>query len=265
MLLEILEAAGIPDTPEGDVELCLGTEESVYTTNPTEDYTYEWVITPDEAGTTTSDSATAVVVWSETYTGEVYVQVRSINQCGISDLSEAVTIMVYSNPVVDLGENTEACIGMTVTLNAGNEGAEYLWSTGETTQTIEVDTTGMDDNSNVTVSVVVTNANNCSAGDEITIHFLDCSGIGENTTLSDMRIFPNPNNGIFTIQMNVAEEQDLTIELMNVAGKVVYTEKFHVTRGQFSKTLHVQHLNSQLYYLRLNNENGTVIKKLIIK
>jgi len=172
---------------------------------------------------------------------------------------------VYSNPAVDLGEDTEACIGMTITLDAGNEGAEYLWSTGETTQTIEVDTTGMDESNNVTVSVLVTDANGCSTEDEITIHFLDCSGIGENTTLSDMRIFPNPNNGIFTIQMNVSDEQDLTIELLNVTGKVVYTEKLHVIKGQFSKTIDVQHLNSQMYYLRLSNGKGTVSRKLIIE
>ena len=265
MSLEILETANTPDIPEGDIELCLGTEESTYTTNPTDGYTYEWVITPNEAGNTTSDSATAIVTWSETFTGEVYIQVRAINTCGVSDLSEAATIMVYSNPAVDLGEDTEACIGMTITLDAGNEGAEYLWSTGETTQTIEVDTTGMDESNNVTVSVLVTDANGCSTEDEITIHFLDCSGIGENTTLSDMRIFPNPNNGIFTIQMNVSDEQDLTIELLNVTGKVVYTEKLHVIKGQFSKTIDVQHLNSQMYYLRLSNGKGTVSRKLIIE
>jgi len=265
MLLEILETASIPDTPEGDIELCLGTEESTYTTNATDGYAYEWVITPNEAGNTTSDSATAIVSWSETYTGEVYVQVRAINQCGVSDLSEAVNVMLHSNPAVDLGEDTEACIGMTVTLDAGNEGAEYLWSTGETTQTIEVDTTGMDENNNVTISVVVTDTNNCSASDEVAIHFLDCSGIGENTSLSEMRIFPNPGNGVFTVQMDVAEEQDLTIELLNVAGKVVYTEKVHLIEGRFTKTLDVQHLNSQMYYMRMNNENGSVVKKLIIK
>ena len=265
MLLEILETASIPDTPEGDIELCLGTEESTYTTNATDGYAYEWVITPNEAGNTTSDSATAIVSWSETYTGEVYVQVRAINQCGVSDLSEAVNVMLHSNPAVDLGEDTEACIGMTVTLDAGNEGAEYLWSTGETTQTIEVDTTGMDENNNVTISVVVTDTNNCSASDEVAIHFLDCSGIGENTSLSEMRIFPNPGNGVFTVQMDVAKEQDLTIDLLNVAGKVVYTEKVHLIEGRFTKTLDVQHLNSQMYYMRMNNENGSVVKKLIIK
>lgn len=265
MLLEILETASIPDTPEGDIELCLGTEESTYTTNATDGYAYEWVITPNEAGNTTSDSATAIVSWSETYTGEVYVQVRAINQCGVSDLSEAVNVMLHSNPAVDLGEDTEACIGMTVTLDAGNEGAEYLWSTGETTQTIEVDTTGMDENNNVTVSVVVTDTNSCSADDEVAIHFLDCSGIGENTSLSEMRIFPNPGNGVFTVQMDVAKEQDLTIDLLNVAGKVVYTEKVHLIEGRFTKTLDVQHLNSQMYYMRMNNENGSVVKKLIIK
>jgi cyclophilin family peptidyl-prolyl cis-trans isomerase len=46
-------------------------------------------------------------------------------------------------PVVDLGDDATLVYGNTLTLDAGNSGATYLWSTGETTQTIEVDTAGI--------------------------------------------------------------------------------------------------------------------------
>jgi hypothetical protein len=157
------------------------------------------------------------------------------------------------------------CISSSITLDAGNEGATYLWSTGETTQTIEVDTTGMDENNNRNISVVVTNENNCPAEDEIVIHFIDCSGIDENTSLSGVTIFPNPNNGRFTIQMDVQEEQEMTMEVLSITGKIVYSEKVHVDKGRFSKTWNLQPLNNQMYYLRMSSERGTVIKKLIVK
>lgn len=43
---------------------------------------------------------------------------------------------------VDLGDDKTIMEGETTTLDAGNEGASFLWSTGDTTQTIVVDTTG---------------------------------------------------------------------------------------------------------------------------
>lgn len=46
-------------------------------------------------------------------------------------------------PVVDLGEDISLLENMPIPLDAGNPGATYLWSTGETTQVIMVDTTGV--------------------------------------------------------------------------------------------------------------------------
>lgn len=45
-------------------------------------------------------------------------------------------------PVVNLGADAIICDGDSITLDAGNPGSTYLWSTGATTQTINVKTTG---------------------------------------------------------------------------------------------------------------------------
>lgn len=62
----------------------------------------------------------------------------------------AATFTVMDTLVVNLGPDTLQC-GGSVTLNAGNPGASYLWSTGETTQSIVI-------NSSDTVYVDVSNA-----------------------------------------------------------------------------------------------------------
>ena len=51
---------------------------------------------------------------------------------------------------VNLGNDTTICAGSPLTLNAGYPGAKYTWSTGDTTQTINVNTAG-------TYSVIVQN------------------------------------------------------------------------------------------------------------
>ncbi|MEO0627329.1 MAG: gliding motility-associated C-terminal domain-containing protein [Bacteroidota bacterium] len=65
---------------------------------------------------------------------------------------------------VDLGPDQTVCMGDAVTLDAGNPGASFLWSTNDTTQTIVVSSAG-------TYSVTVDNGCN-SATDDIIIDVL---------------------------------------------------------------------------------------------
>lgn len=67
-------------------------------------------------------------------------------------------VNVFSLPVVDLGQDSTLCYGMTRTLNAGNGYVSYAWNTGASTQTINVNTTG-------SYAVKITDNNNCSSVD----------------------------------------------------------------------------------------------------
>ncbi|MFA9370079.1 MAG: hypothetical protein ACERIH_00005, partial [Labilibaculum antarcticum] len=94
--------------------------------------------------------------------GNYSVTITDANGCSASD---DVNATIHANPVVDLGIDQETCAGGTITFDAGNAGSDYLWSTGETTQTISVTTSG-------NYSVSITDANGCSASNDVdaTIH-----------------------------------------------------------------------------------------------
>ncbi len=72
------------------------------------------------------------------------------------------TIVVTNNavPAVNLGNDRDICTSDTITLDAGNPGATYLWSNGATTQTIKVNLAG-------TYSVTVTNSFGCTSSDAV--------------------------------------------------------------------------------------------------
>ncbi len=77
--------------------------------------------------------------------------------------SEVVRYLkVNTAPVVSLGNDITICEGAATVLNAGNTGSTYLWSTGATTQTISISTSG-------TYSVTVTNSSGCSSTDQIVV------------------------------------------------------------------------------------------------
>ncbi|RED97052.1 PKD domain-containing protein [Marinoscillum furvescens] len=63
---------------------------------------------------------------------------------------------------VDLGNDTTICVEDSLILDAGAGMLQYTWSTGETTQTIEVDTTG-------TYWVEVVTSSGCTAYDDIVV------------------------------------------------------------------------------------------------
>jgi len=61
---------------------------------------------------------------------------------GSTTATDSVTIVVLQVSIVDLGADTAICAGDSVTLDAGNPGVSYSWSTGDTTQAIIITTIG---------------------------------------------------------------------------------------------------------------------------
>ena len=97
-------------------------------------------------------------------------------QCDYHAPGMSGTFSVNALPVVNLGGNVTQC-GGNVLLDAGNPGATYLWTPAATTQTVSATTSG-------TYSVLVTDANGCSASDKakIQIEILAVVNLGSNVT-----------------------------------------------------------------------------------
>jgi hypothetical protein len=95
-------------------------------------------------------------------TGTYYVTVKNAYGCKGSD---TINIKVAPPLYVNLGNDLTLCAGASATLNAGNPGMNYLWSTGASTQTIVVNTTGK-------YYVTVMNGYGCKASDTVNIKVL---------------------------------------------------------------------------------------------
>ncbi|MBO72018.1 MAG: hypothetical protein CMD35_00230 [Flavobacteriales bacterium] len=70
-----------------------------------------------------------------TVSGTYYVDVEDANGCQGSD---TIVVTINTTPAVNLGSDISICTtSPSVTFDAGNPGADYLWSTGDVTQTIQ--------------------------------------------------------------------------------------------------------------------------------
>jgi PKD repeat protein len=128
-----------------------------------------------------------------------------LNGCTDND---SVYVTILPSPAVDLGADIPACTD--VTLDAGNPGATYSWSTGATTQTVVVPapTAGTD-----TVSVTVTNSDGCTAVDEIVISvgMPPMVDLGADTTNCDSLTLDAGNPGATYLWNTGATGQTLSV------------------------------------------------------
>jgi hypothetical protein len=142
-----------------DKSVCQG---SSITITPGLNYTtYLW---------STGDTTSSINV---TQAGTYYVTASSGNCAG----TDTVKVTSLTAPTVSLGNDTAVCFGQTVTVNAGAGYSSYLWSTGDTTQTLIVANTG-------NYSITVANGNGCKAYDTIEVTAATASvNIGNDTTI----------------------------------------------------------------------------------
>lgn len=96
-----------------------------------------------------------------TTSGTYTVQVTSPQGCTAND---AVAVSLNAMPT-DVLNDVSSCITSPVTLNAGNSGSTYAWSTGGTTQSIQPTTSG-------TYTVTVTTAQNCTSSFDAVVDLL---------------------------------------------------------------------------------------------
>ncbi len=130
-----------------DTLLCDG--KSLELNAGTGNYSFSW--------STGATSKTITVAASATY----WVQATDGNNCSTTD---SIDVSFVPYPSFDLGDDTILCFGEIYTLDAMNPGATYSWSTGDTSQTIDVSANGM-------YYVAVTNGASCTTSDTISISY----------------------------------------------------------------------------------------------
>jgi len=80
----------------------------------------------------------------------------------------------------------------------------------------------------------------------------------------NLSIFPNPNNGQFTIKINSNTQKRVNLMVFNNLGSMVASEQLNVD-GAFSKTIDLSYLSKGIYYLRLQTSDDVVMRKVIIQ
>ncbi len=164
--------------------------------------------------------------------------------------------MVTSNAVPTpsiTGASDTLCSLSSFTLDAGSF-ASYMWSTGGTAQTESVDgpTLGL---GTQTVTVTVMDANGCAGMDSVTFEVVQCTSIDENE-LNLVSVYPNPTNGLFTIELMNAGQ--ISLLLTDAQGKIITSRTIQQTEN-----IDITELETGIYFLTVSNDQGEQVLRIV--
>ncbi len=182
-------------------------------------------------------------------------------------ISEAnQSIIVNELPMVELGSDTTICGDQTITLDATYPQAQsYLWLPGnQTTPSIEVDSTGIGYNSQEFV-VMVTDINSCTNSASRTITFINCTGIKDIVGLESVKIYPNPNDGTFNLQIESSRYIVVDLKILDVVGTVQFEKNNLELNGDLNTKMSLDNAKPGVYFISIQNKNDRFIKKFLIR
>ena len=75
-------------------------------------------------------------------------------------------------------------------------------------------------------------------------------------------IFPNPSNGIFSINQASSNSENLTIEVYNMLGEKIYSGMIF---GESTSRIDISYLSEGIYFVKTDNGKKTETQKIIIQ
>ncbi|WP_439881128.1 T9SS type A sorting domain-containing protein [Pontibacter sp. MBLB2868] len=81
----------------------------------------------------------------------------------------------------------------------------------------------------------------------------------------EIAIYPNPSNGVFTISVANLDAKKAELRIINVIGNEIYHETLTRTEGQFSKTIDLSGKAKGLYYIKLETDSYSSVRRVVIK
>ena len=210
----------------------------------------------------------AIYLWSDLSTsqtntvsgsGSYTVIVTDVNGCmGMDD----ATITINANPTVTASASSVVvCVDdASVTLTGTPTGG--AWSgPGVTGSNFNPATAGL---GLQTASYSYTGPNGCVGSASVSVQVDACVGFVENTLANGVSVYPNPNNGSFTLSVN-ANVGDLTIKMTDMQGRVVYTSVENNVNAGFVKQISLDTQSSGMYLMHIITNGEQQTKKIAVQ
>lgn len=214
-------------------------------------YTYSWATTPAQSTSMISSLS-----------GGSYTLFVTDSLGCVEDISATIvepdpltwTLSSTNETSFDLKDGTAGIV-----VQGGTGAYTYSWSNGESGSEIDSLAPG-------TYTITVTDANNCSFTDSLTIVGVSVSIEDElNMGIQEFTLFPNPSSiGQLTVRIGLQNPEHPELRILSMRGELVRQLKPGLTQ-QWQETISLNGLASGIYLVQLRTAQGTASRKLVVQ
>lgn len=81
----------------------------------------------------------------------------------------------------------------------------------------------------------------------------------------DCVVYPNPNNGYFTVDYTAEKAGDITVHVFSPSGQMVFSEKHTTTSGNNRLNIDLSKLSKGMYLVNVTSGSGTMSSRVMIR
>jgi hypothetical protein len=171
--------------------------------------------------------------------------------------SASQMVMVNQAPTVNAsGIPAVSCPGNAINLTASGTAINFTWTSNSSY--LQGSQVTVFPTVNTTYTVTGSDANGCAATANVVQTVFTCVGINQiGASLSGLNVYPNPNNGEFTIELNNGLNK--TVQVFDISGREVSFQ----TSSNDKMGVNLSNYANGIYYVKVKSDNGVEVIKIV--
>jgi len=91
------------------------------------------------------------------------------------------------------------------------------------------------------------------------------TGVGDKDYNLQFEVYPNPNNGVFILELGISGSINSEIKIFNTMGRVIFDETIYLNQGVNKVPIKLNNSPPGIYHLQIRKPNSVLNKTFIIK
>lgn len=157
-------------------------------------------------------------------------------------------------------------LGSTPTGNGGTGAYTYVWSPGGSLNNAAASNPIATPSQSTIYMLSITDAQGCSFMDSIEILVDTCVGIQPASGMIVFEVYPNPNDGKFTVAIELPQPFPLVkLTVIDLAGRIIYARELQNPGLMIHEQFALQGLSRGTYSIQLEADGKQISKKMILR
>jgi hypothetical protein len=98
------------------------------------------------------------------------------------------------------------------------------------------------------------------------INLTSATGIAEIPLVSNIQIFPNPASDLVTVEFDLVDDKNISVEMKDVLGRLIKTgERSYLQAGHHQISMPLGDVAKGIYFISVNSHAQVLTKKLVIE